>query len=203
MNGLNKANSMEEQKIKTEENMLGFEVALEDLAKTTRPKQLDLSNLKLDVGCGVVGSGDVNCDLYIRDVGHRFDGSVIDTKTISNFVCCDALNLPFKDCLFTVVNCSHVIEHVKNPFALMNELLRVCCIGGKIIIRCPHLLGDRYPHVIFGRNAAFHFNKFNRKWFAEHYNVVESRVYAWRSLFGNWIRLFYVPAQIEIAIKKQ
>jgi len=57
-----------------------------------------------------------------------------------------------------MVNCSHVIEHVDKPFALMKELIRVS--KRYVIIKCPH----RYAV-----NAKFHMHKnvFNLKWFEQ------------------------------------
>jgi hypothetical protein len=52
---------MEDRNVKTESNMLGFEVSLKDLRKKTLfPSKLDTSNLKLDVGCVSKPTGDVN-----------------------------------------------------------------------------------------------------------------------------------------------
>jgi anaerobic magnesium-protoporphyrin IX monomethyl ester cyclase len=49
---------MEERNVKTENTMLGFKDSLKDLGKKTRfPSKLDMSNLKLDVGCGSKPTG--------------------------------------------------------------------------------------------------------------------------------------------------
>ena len=66
-------------------------------------------DLILDVGCGSFPSGNVNCDLYIKDVGHRWqDGTEINYKRIGNFVLCDVQHLPFRANIFSSVYSSHV-----------------------------------------------------------------------------------------------
>lgn len=81
----------------------------------------------LDVGCGNVGVGDVNCDLFVDDVfDHRnrnFDRLVV--KGIQNFVLCDGCFLPFRDCVFDEVFSGQVIEHVKKVGLFFGELCRV------------------------------------------------------------------------------
>jgi predicted SAM-dependent methyltransferase len=122
----------------------------------------------LDVGCGVVGSGDVNCDLYVNDAGHRLTGNVINTRYVKNFVCCDAQYLPFKDEAFDWVYSSHVIEHVDNPFAMLREMVRVARI--RITVRCPHRLGDRF----FIKRSPYHVNFFGATWFKTDYSQTSS-----------------------------
>ena len=49
-------------------------------------------------------------------------------------VVADAQNLPFKDEEFEVVLCTEVLEHVKNPFVVEQELRRVTKKGGMLIL---------------------------------------------------------------------
>ena len=55
----------------------------------------------LDVGCGLIGKGDVNCDLHIiddeNDRNQKSSGIKLHSKMIPNFVLADANFLPFKD----------------------------------------------------------------------------------------------------------
>lgn len=114
--------------------------------------------MKLDVGCGDHPEGDVNCDLYIKDIGHRgHKGTHINLNRTPNFLVCDAHNLPFKDEAFNEVTCNQVIEHVDNPCQLMSELVRVS--SSKINVRCPH----RYSR----KNNDFHINFFSKAWFSK------------------------------------
>lgn len=78
----------------------------------------------LDVGYGPFPKGDMNCDLYPQRV------------KVQNFVLCDACQLPFRDKSFNMVNCSHVLEHLKEPLKALKEWKRVAEF--KVIIRVPN-----------------------------------------------------------------
>ncbi|MFA5365931.1 MAG: methyltransferase domain-containing protein [Candidatus Bathyarchaeia archaeon] len=113
----------------------------------------------LDVGCGSKPSGTVNCDLYVNDGFHREGKTVLEPKSISNFVLCDVQHLPFKDGAFHVVFSSHVIEHVPKPFLMLKEMWRVCKSQVKIV--CPHGFGDRLAR----RDKRVHINHLTGEWF--------------------------------------
>jgi len=70
----------------------------------------------LDVGCGdnPHPDADVLCDLH---VGRK--------RKYRPFVVADASHLPFRDKAFSRVNCVAVMEHTKNPRAILSELRRV------------------------------------------------------------------------------
>jgi SAM-dependent methyltransferase len=115
-----------------------------------------VENFKLNVGCGTAKSdADVNCDLYIHDVGHR-GGDTINLKATPNFVYCDAQHLPFQNKTFSKVYCFHVIEHVPNPSLLFSELIRVC--SSQVVLRCPHKDGS-------GAKLPSHIHFFGFEWF--------------------------------------
>jgi len=66
------------------------------------------------------------------------------------FVKADIECLPFDDNSFDFVNASHVIEHTKNPYRAVSELMRV---GKSGYIECPSLLAE---NLFFGsRNHRF------------------------------------------------
>jgi SAM-dependent methyltransferase len=54
------------------------------------------------------------------------------------YVKANALFLPFKEDVFEQVFAFDVIEHVSDDKQFVNELCRVCKIGGEIIISTPH-----------------------------------------------------------------
>jgi SAM-dependent methyltransferase len=54
------------------------------------------------------------------------------------FVNLDALPLTFEDNKFDEVRADHVLEHLRDPFATMKELHRVCTPGALIRIKVPH-----------------------------------------------------------------
>jgi SAM-dependent methyltransferase len=45
---------------------------------------------------------------------------------------------PFADAEFDLVVCEHVIEHLHNVIAVMEELHRVTRTGGRVVVRVPH-----------------------------------------------------------------
>jgi len=152
----------------------------------------------LDVGCGSNPSGDVNCDLFLKDVGHRFSqkGRELDIKKIPNFVLCDSQYLPFKNDAFDEVYSRHVIEHVKDPVLFLDETVRVS--KDKVTIFCPFWLGDRF----FGGSDIGHISFFNKKWFFRYLSS--------RRLFGlvrysrskSFLIFFSVPSELHVIIRK-
>lgn len=154
---------MKERNAKTESDILGFEVSLEDLGKKPRfPSKLETSNLKLDVGCGSKPTGDVNVDFCVRgwnsQEGDQKRGEFLNPKVIPNFVVADAEHLPFKDDVFDVAFSSHVIEHVPNPSIMLREMCRVS--KRKILVRCPHRKGS-------GAKRPFHLHYLDEEWFED------------------------------------
>src|SRR5208283_1043149 len=120
-------------------------------------RSLMMLNVMLDVGCGDHPLGSVNCDLDV----HR-DTRPLNYRKIPNFVLCDVEYLPFKDGAFKEAVSNHVIEHIKDPEALFREMVRVS--SKKIVIRCPHWLGDKMINDFFKRNK-FHIQHFKPSWF--------------------------------------
>ncbi len=92
-----------------------------------------------------IGSGnnpnprsDVLCDRYIHDNGQRAGefGMVIDRPCIVG----DGYNLPFADNSFDFVICSHILEHMEDPQAFLQEIARVGKAG---YIEVPSMLSER------------------------------------------------------------
>jgi SAM-dependent methyltransferase len=80
----------------------------------------------LDVGCGVAKfPGAIGIDKNIR--------------TAADVLCdIDRGGLPFRDSVFDEVRATHVIEHVADVIATMEEFHRVARAGGTISIVTPH-----------------------------------------------------------------
>jgi len=66
----------------------------------------------------------------------------------ADLVVADALQLPFADGAFDHVFVSHVITVVSDPVRLIEELRRVCKIGGKIVIVNHFQSGNRFIAAI-------------------------------------------------------
>jgi SAM-dependent methyltransferase len=56
---------------------------------------------------------------------------------------------PFPDQTFDGVVASHVIEHLRNPFALLDEAFRVLKAGGLLYLECPSDRSVRLPSMPF------------------------------------------------------
>lgn len=88
----------------------------------------------LDVGSGCL-SWDVARDHVFfegKNVVH-FD---IERNSFKVDVVGDGAWLPFRDKSFSVVLCSHVLEHVKNPLQFLGELKRVSC--NVVVVKVPN-----------------------------------------------------------------
>jgi len=152
--------------------------------------------LTLDVGCGNHPRGVINLD-YRKGENPEIEQKkevFMDIKNIPNFVLGDALHLPFRDGTFEKVLCFHVIEHVSNPYLLIQELLRVS--SREVEIRCPHR---------FSKDAKmpYHRHYFTKTWFAK---VLKGYRYHieltyWSPLRG-WFGLIRLPHEIRIHIYK-
>ncbi|PVX25514.1 MAG: hypothetical protein CW691_04300 [Candidatus Bathyarchaeum sp.] len=149
----------------------------------------------LDVGCGSFPEGDVNCDLFVKDVGHRVQaGKSFDAKKIKNFVLCAVDCLPFRKNAFDHVHSRFVIEHVTDPCKVIDEMVRVS--DNKVTVMCPFWLGDKLnlnpTHVSF----------FNKKWFNRYIskrNVFGSVRY---SRFKPFLLFLSVPSELTVELRK-
>ncbi|MBO0888227.1 methyltransferase domain-containing protein [Candidatus Bathyarchaeota archaeon] len=90
--------------------------------------------MELNLGCGSDPWGDVRVDL-----GYRTQTGV---KTRLNLRA-DAHYLPFRDSSFKQVRCWHMLEHVRNPEAVLQEIRRVSLHAS---LRFP--LGDGYKREV-------------------------------------------------------
>lgn len=95
------------------------------------------SDLVLDVGSGSSPhpAADILLERYL-DPKHRYSAMVIDRPT----VLADACKTPFRDKAFDFVIAFHVLEHVADPAAFLNELQR---IGKAGYIETPNALFER------------------------------------------------------------
>jgi len=94
-----------------------------------------------DLGCGdgdysvaltKMGFKVTACDLDVQRFRH---GDKIDFK-----VCDVTKQLPFDNASFDYVVLAEVIEHLRNPYQVMQELSRILRPGGKIILSTPNIL---------------------------------------------------------------
>ncbi len=105
----------------------------------------------LDVG---IGTG-LSLDLYPRhsrvvgiDISEGMLGKAQDRcrhygYDFASLAVADALHLPFADASFDHVFVTHVITVVSDPVRLIDEMRRICKVGGKIVIVNHFLSGNK------------------------------------------------------------
>lgn len=95
----------------------------------------------LDLGCG---DGDYSKSL--KDLGFTVTASDIDIarfrhKDKIDFRYCDITKeMPFADNTFDYVLLMEVIEHLRNPYAVLSEINRILKKSGSLIISTPNIL---------------------------------------------------------------
>lgn len=108
--------------------------------------QASSSARRLDIGCGANKvAGAIGMDINPRtaaDVIHDLDD----------------LPYPFADDSFDEVIGRHVIEHVKDPMAVMGELHRITRSGGKVKLVAPHWTNPDFATDLTHRN---HLNSYS------------------------------------------
>ena len=100
----------------------------------------------LDIGCGInKAAGAIG-----MDINPRTDADVIHDL--------DDLPYPFDDDQFDEVIGRHVIEHVKEPMAVMAELHRITRPGGLVRLLAPHWTNPDWASDLTHRN---HINSYS------------------------------------------
>lgn len=96
--------------------------------------------LTLEIGSGnnPRSGADILVDRYLFDNSQRAGSfmAIVDRP----FIVADGYHLPFKDKSFDFVYCSHVLEHVDEPYAFVKEIMRV---GKRGYIEVPNILAER------------------------------------------------------------
>jgi methionine biosynthesis protein MetW len=107
----------------------------------------------LDVGCGdshVLGP-------WISKRASKYIGVDISENAVSNArakgldarIIEDAAMLPFHECVFDMVVCVEVLEHLFQPLLAAQEILRVLRPGGVLIATVPNLTHWRHRLLFF------------------------------------------------------
>ena len=108
----------------------------------------------LDIGCGV---GQVVA--YLANAGYEAHGVDVSEPSIAraqkSCARCqvyDGRSLPYSDAYFASAGALNVLEHVDEPEAFLDEVVRVVKPGGKIVISSPNFmrvfgLRDYHPHM--------------------------------------------------------
>ena len=91
----------------------------------------------LDIGCGK----GKHISLYKNAVGIDFNKEnlkIAKLKSSNNFICADALYLPFKEESFDCILIMEVIEHLTNPYRSLEEIRRILEVKGRLILTTPN-----------------------------------------------------------------
>jgi len=118
----------------------------------------------LELGCG---SGENCCDL--KEIYPSAEIYAVDKNNndkIPGFVLfkqtdLDLGELPYQDSFFDGIIFTHVIEHLKDPFSLGNEINRVLKEGGRVYIETPNWTTMFVPSFGFKRDQHGPFNFFD------------------------------------------
>ena len=127
----------------------------------------------IDIGCGV---GDLLAEARKRapDItvsGLDFSGKAIegarrsfpDGNLVQHVI---DKNLPFESCLFDIVLCTDVLEHLEHPKLVVAELVRICRNGGLVVIVVPDGDVDQFlGHYWFWNESSL--KKLLKNWNAE------------------------------------
>ena len=88
------------------------------------------SSRKINIGCGT----DYRCKWINLDFDKEIKTDVFfDLREIKN-----GKQIPFKDKSFDLILLSDVLEHFFNPIPILEEMVRICKIGGIIEIKVPY-----------------------------------------------------------------
>jgi FkbM family methyltransferase len=107
----------------------------------------------LDVGCGTGSAADIfrsanaNADYHGIDIATSREARA-KTRSDFPFALFDGSSIPEADNKFDIVYSSRVLEHAKDPKALLNEMYRVLKPGGRLIGAISHLQ-PYHSHSIF------------------------------------------------------
>lgn len=102
-----------------------------------KPVLSRMSGSVLDVGCGEMpfrGLLPQGCRYTGIDVAQADDFGMTRSSEIIAF---DGVNIPFPDSSFDHLLCTEVLEHVKQPEALMAEMYRVLKPAGTLVMTVP------------------------------------------------------------------
>ena len=99
---------------------------------------------KLNLGCG-----EFKKDGFIN----------VDLSSVPGVDLCHNLNefpYPFEDNHFTEIEADHLLEHLEDPFRVMQELYRIAADGCVITLRVPHFSrGFTHPEHKCGFDVSF------------------------------------------------
>lgn len=124
-------------------------IEVEHVSRYQWAAQAAKDRLVLDAGCGTAYGSRLLADGGAREVvGVDIARAVLETVAGAmpasvRLQTGDLRQLDFEDDTFELVVCFEVIEHVADPFAVLDELIRVLAPGGLLLVSSPNR--DVYP----------------------------------------------------------
>jgi SAM-dependent methyltransferase len=121
------------------------------LSKVVRDFPLSRHDTALDVGCGdgcrsVEASKHarsvVSCDVSPICLGKLKRTSRAQKIANISLVSADAQNLPFRDCSFSRMICTDLLEHVRSDRQALHEFHRVLRAGGRMFVAVPAYVSE-------------------------------------------------------------
>lgn len=126
------------------------------LYRAIREHSLKFEGSTLDVGCGqkpyemLFSKTTKYVGVDVEISGHNHVDSKVD-------IYYNGLNLPFPDNAFDNIVCFEVLEHVKNPLALITEMSRVLRPKGYLLITTPFVYPEHETPFDFQRITRYQF----------------------------------------------
>lgn len=125
----------------------------------------------LDIGCGWNAKFLLSIEPFIdKGFGIDFKAPNIQTEKIRTIQSTIADKLPFEDSSFNVVTMMAVLEHLENPFEIIQEIDRVTQIGGQLVLTVPSKISKPVSeflaykiHIINEQEIKDHKNYYNKK----------------------------------------
>ncbi|MCM8783413.1 MAG: class I SAM-dependent methyltransferase [Candidatus Omnitrophica bacterium] len=151
----------------------------------------------LDIGCG-----DGDYSFGIKKLGFQVTALDIDDKRFRykdeiEFIKCDITKgLPFSDNSFDYVLFLEVIEHLYNPYFVIQEINRLLKPGGLIILSTPNILNIR-SRLRFFFEGSFDFFREPTLEYSEYFGNKNIHVTIWR-----YQELEYLFAITNLRIEK-
>jgi len=141
-------------------------------------KKIKKDKIILNLGSGIrrIRNDVINIDFYPYD---------------SVDLIADITRLPIKDNSADVVICEFVLEHVKNPKAVIDEVHRVLKPGGLVYIVVPFVLCFHSSPDDYYRWSKNGFRKLMKKFKEEEVEVYSGPTSALLSVLTNWLALVF------------
>lgn len=116
------------------------------------------------------------------------------------FLRADGFNIPIEDNVFDCVFSSGVIEHFDNPADMIKEHVRVCKVGGCVIITVPAKDSPTYIRFTMQQNLLAHDNEKDWRWYGRRIGDDEMYKLLKEAELGS-IKLFHLGHVLGASIK--